>query len=488
MFSDRRPLYACAAALGVALGWPRLPAAAPVDAPGEAFSAARALRHIEAWAVRPRPRGSAEQVRVLAALESTFAEAGFEVSRQGRPGLVNLIVRAPGAGDDGVWLVAHSDSVPAGPGAADDGLGLGVLAEVARAVGPHPRLHLLVTDGEEEGLYGAEAFVAAGTVAPQLLINVEARGTEGPAYMFQTSGPAAPLLDAWSAAGCSAQATSLAKVVYDQLPNDTDFTVFREAGWWGYDFALIGGAWRYHTREDTPANLDPRSVQMVGDCVLGLTRQWLDRPREGEGRRVYAQVAGHTVALGPAAIQVLGALVLVVNGRPPRSWGVVGGLAVWVLALLVAGAAGLAALLGAAAAWPGFLVAVAEVPGPEPLYAAAAVIGVAALAGGAALARRFAGGAWGWDAAAVGVATLAAILAPEAGYALLPGAWAAVAARRGWWPGVALAGFAAAALLTPVVYAIFPALTSRMLPVLAVLPVVLFAWVPGVLRKDATPG
>ncbi len=34
------------------------------------------------------------------------------------------------------------------------------------------------------------------------------------------------------------------------LANSTDFTVFKEANWMGLNFALIGGAHRYHTLED----------------------------------------------------------------------------------------------------------------------------------------------------------------------------------------------------------------------------------------------
>src|SRR5205814_2062102 len=47
----------------------------------------------------------------------------------------------------------------------------------------------LVTDGEEAGLLGAEAFVADGDAAKKVaaVINVDSRGTSGASYMFETS-------------------------------------------------------------------------------------------------------------------------------------------------------------------------------------------------------------------------------------------------------------------------------------------------------------
>ncbi len=479
-------------ALGVAVGWPRLPSAESADAPADRFSAGRAMAHIQAWARAPRPSGSAEHERVLTSLEAALLDLGFDVRRQPAPGLTNLVASAPGAGNEGVWLVAHSDSAPGAPGAADDGLGLGVLVETARALGPHPRLHLLITDGEERGLLGAEAFLAAADApTPQLLINVEARGTEGPAYMFQTAGASVPLLDAWQASGCGAQATSLARVVYEQMPNDTDFTAFRKAGWWGYDFALLHGASRYHTAEDTPENLDPRSVQQVGDCVLGLSGAWLDTPREGQGARVYGQAAGVTIVAPPWGVQLAGVLPLLALRRPERWSRALAGAAAWGFAVIAAAALGLGLLFVLIGAWPGFLDRPAEVEGALPVYLAAFLLATLTMAMAWWLAHRIHGrdATWGWRATGIVLAAGAAVAVPEAGYILVPGAFAGALAMRGHSKLAAMAALAAGLLLGPVGVAIYPALTTRLLPVLLVLPVLLLPWMaaPLATRSPAPP-
>lgn len=476
-----------AACLGATLNWPRLPVAAGIDAPPERFSAARALRHVGAWANAPRPAGSRRHAEVVDSIETELHSLGFEVERQTIGPLINLVASAPGDGPGGVWLVAHSDSVAAGPGAADDGLGLGVLVETTRALsldGPRHGLHVLITDGEEAGLLGASAFVAAAPRAPRVAINVEARGTEGPAYMFQTAGDSAQVLDAWERSGCDAQATSLARTVYDQLPNDTDFTVLREAGWWGYDFALLGGAWRYHTPEDTPENLDPRSVQQVGDCVLGLATAWVGRVGEvgsgdefrsppriwPEAPMAYAQVLGRTVVAPGWVVSALGVAPALLLPRPD-------GRALRGLAALLAGlgatAAASALVLGAAVfLWPGFTVPTAEIPGPRPLYFAAFFLGLA----GCWLGRRLSAGGWGPDGPAILLASIVACVSPLAGYILLPGAWVAGLRLRGFQRTAMLPAFIAGLCLGPLYSAIYPALTTRMLPVLAVLPVLTLGW------------
>lgn len=462
-----------AAALGATLAWPRLPTARGVETPGREFSAARALTHVAAWSTAPRPVGSVRHDEVVQLLATELESQGFVVERQ-RPGdLQNLVASAPGAAQDGVWLVAHSDSVAEGPGAADDGLGLGVITEVSRALsldGVPVRLHVLFTDGEEAGLRGAEAFVRTAPAAERLAINIDARGDQGPAYMFQVAGPSSAMLDGWQASGCTAQATSLARTVYDLLPNDTDFTVLQRAGWNGYNLALIGGAHRYHSAEDTVANLDPRSVQHVGDCVLALARTWLDRTPTADARSfAYAQAGPWTWVLPTWVIRALGVVVLATSRSRPSLRGAAIGASI-ALATLVAGVL----LQGVAVAlWPGFTAPVAEIPNAWRLIVPAFGIGVV----GCVAWRRWAGGEV-VDSFTVAFGGLAAMGMPTAGYLLLPGA--AVSAVRSRHAVFALLpAFLAGITLGPFYAGIGEALTSRMLPLLAVLPVMTVGWVFG---------
>src|SRR6185437_15323313 len=69
----------------------------------------------------------------------------------------------PGQGN-AIVMMAHYDSVPAGPGASDDQSGVATILESIRALkasrggSKHP-IVALFTDGEEAGLLGANAFL-----------------------------------------------------------------------------------------------------------------------------------------------------------------------------------------------------------------------------------------------------------------------------------------------------------------------------------------
>ena len=107
----------------------------------------------------------------------------------------------------------------------------------------------LFTDGEEAGLLGATAFVddphwrdVAGVV-----INVEARGSNGQSFLFQTSPGDAGLIDLYARNAPRPATSSLYGEIYKILPNDTDLTPFLKAGLTGYNFAFVGEVAHYHT-------------------------------------------------------------------------------------------------------------------------------------------------------------------------------------------------------------------------------------------------
>ena len=64
--------------------------------------------------------------------------------------------------------------------------------------------------------------------------------------------------------------------IYKIMPNDTDMTIFKQAGMAGLNFAFSAGIAYYHTAEDTPVNLDPHTLQHQGENALAMTR-WLGR-------------------------------------------------------------------------------------------------------------------------------------------------------------------------------------------------------------------
>lgn len=110
---------------------------------------------------------------------------------------------------------------------------------------------VLLTDGEERGLLGTQAFVADDPLraTPLVVLNWEARGTSGPSLLFQTAPGNARLVQAYAAAAPHPAGDSSLAAAYEFLPNDTAFTEFLDAGRPGLNVAFIGDPARYHTAQ-----------------------------------------------------------------------------------------------------------------------------------------------------------------------------------------------------------------------------------------------
>ena len=260
-----------------------------------AFPTADARALVAELARAPHPLGSAEHARVAGLIEDRIREAGLEPVRQqvlvSEPvawgGVVraanvrNVMTRLPGSGGGAtVLLMAHYDTVQTSPGAADDSAGvaalLTTLAEMAAGPTPANDLIFLFTDAEEPGLFGARAFVQEHPWADEvdLVINFEARGSEGPSVMFETGPGTGALVADFASVALDPVAASYSYDVYRHLPNDTDFSVFRDAGVPGFNFAFIGGSRRYHSRLDTPEGLSGRSLAHHGAHARLLARHF----------------------------------------------------------------------------------------------------------------------------------------------------------------------------------------------------------------------
>lgn len=274
----------------------RPPAARPTTAPAAEFSAERAFQQVEAIAQGPHPVGSPANDEVREHLLTTLRGlslspevqdtvsiegAGLSASAGGA-GLArvrNVVAQIPGTGSTGrIFLVAHYDSAQVAPGGNDDAAGTSTILEVARALTAGPRLRndvvLVLTDGEEACLCGAKAFVDQHPLARDggVVLNLEARGSSGPAIMFETSAGNAGLVGAYAHAA-KPVGTSFAVEIYRLLPNDTDFTPFRESGFAGMNAAYIDGAAVYHAPTDVPAAMDRDSLQHHGANTLAVTRE-----------------------------------------------------------------------------------------------------------------------------------------------------------------------------------------------------------------------
>jgi hypothetical protein len=247
-----------------------------------------------------------------------FACNGFERAPVVACARVRNVVATIGSGRPGPHLlvVAHHDSSPVGPGAADDGIGIAALLETAsllNGVELSRPVTFLITDGEEVGLLGARAFLERNPLAARVdaVVNLEARGTTGPAIMFETSRPNGSALAAFRSD--RPVANSLTADFYRLIPNSTDVALFDERPWTILNFAIIGNETRYHSAGDTLDALDRRSVQHMGDQVFATVRHLATRGTPAAaGERHYVDIAGHALLVVPAMLSfvLLGILVV----------------------------------------------------------------------------------------------------------------------------------------------------------------------------------
>ncbi|HET8818324.1 MAG TPA: M20/M25/M40 family metallo-hydrolase, partial [Xanthomonadaceae bacterium] len=264
------------------------PAPLPHDVPATVFSASRAMDVLQRVLgdERPHPTGSAANAAVRDRIVNELAALGLQPEVRARfscnwrhcATVENILARLPGESPgQAVLLSAHYDSVAAGPGASDDGAGVAALIEVVRALQAGPPLPrdvwVLLNDGEELGLLGAEAFARSPEFQRiATVVNLEARGTSGASLLIETQQGNAGVIDAVRESLARPAGSSLDYEIYKTLPNDTDFTVYRKAGLAGTNFAWARDPARYHTPLDDLAHLDAGSLQHHGDNTLGMVR------------------------------------------------------------------------------------------------------------------------------------------------------------------------------------------------------------------------
>ena len=287
------------------------PAAVSANAGTSEFSSGRAIKHLQAITKQPHPSGSNEHAAVreyiVAALKSYGVEPEIQtatVVNQQRDLLVagtvrNVIAKLQGTENSkAVLITGHYDTTPQASGASDDGAAVVAMLESVRALKTGPPLKndviFLFTDAEEEGLLGANGFMANHPLARDvgLVLNFEARGNGGPSIMFETSNNNGWLIPEFAKAAPHPVANSLSYEIYKRLPNTTDFTVFKNHGLNGLNFAYIDGLSRYHTSLDNIQQINEGSLQHHGSYLLALARHFgnLDLRQIRSANAVYFDV------------------------------------------------------------------------------------------------------------------------------------------------------------------------------------------------------
>lgn len=377
-----------------------LPTPKPVDSDPASFSADRTKQLIDTFADEPHSvLHTQAHARTRDEIVAMFRDLGYQpeihsdpmplsglgnlsysqasVDALSRLNTENIVVRVPGKSADTMMLTAHYDSavtftqnndgaidleLNASSGAADDGYGVASIIETLRAIKtdgrmPERSLLIVITDAEELGLMGARnemLYHRADYDNVDLIVNIEARGTSGPAVMFETSDANAGATDFFLKNSPRPFATSLMPAVYRMMPNGTDLSIYLKEGFAGLNFAAIGNSENYHAASDSPAYSDLTSLQHYGDQVLGLTRAWSfdqDTPQltDGQDRVFFPVFSGFTVHYPATAGVILGvvaiALAAAATVRQARKvrWSRVAGTA-WGLTWRVAVSAGAAFL------------------------------------------------------------------------------------------------------------------------------------------------
>jgi hypothetical protein len=291
MQTTTRAIAIALAVIIAAIAWGSLkltepPAVVPASEGDKKFSAERALTFLKEISKEPHAGGTPAHDIVRDYIFGYCKEMGLETELMDLTGLVaysssitagraqNILARIKGSRSDKTILVmSHYDSQPNTPGAGDDGVGVAAMMESIRLLKTQPTLAndvlFLFTDLEECGLLGAEAFVdkyeKLDSIA--LVINLEARGNSGAGFTFEFSDFNGWMMREYRKAIERPFANSFAYEIYKLMPNDTDFSMFRNTNASGFNTALLYGYAYYHSMMDRVENLDLRSLQHLGDIL-----------------------------------------------------------------------------------------------------------------------------------------------------------------------------------------------------------------------------
>ncbi len=256
------------------------------------FSAERAWTHVDMLATKlgRRVTGTEPAARAADYIESQLRSLGVESVRQVASGRLrldattyvyhrvqNVLARVPGTSARAILVSVHYDSGVEGPGAGDNALNVAAALEIVRATAaggvPLNTMIFNFNEGEELGLLGAAAFMEhpwSRDVAA--FINLDASGPSGRQLLLQVTPGHDDLLEAYAASARYPHGTVLAQEIFQALPLDTDYHVYREAGLGGIDLAPYGDGYAYHTSLDRTERLSPRTLQESGENILALLR------------------------------------------------------------------------------------------------------------------------------------------------------------------------------------------------------------------------
>lgn len=200
-----------------------------------------------------------------------------------------------------ILIIAHYDSRYSQPmphcdtvwsyGAADDGYGLGITLEALKQALSyreqwHQGVKILFTDAEEVGMMGMKSMWEKNRDKFEnigLAINIEARGPWGPALLFETSAGNERVMELYAKTSKSPFSYSLTTVVYNYMPNFTDFSIIKDEIP-GLNFSTIADINHYHTNLDNIDNVNPKTIQHYGSQIAPIIKEYLCNDKYADKR------------------------------------------------------------------------------------------------------------------------------------------------------------------------------------------------------------
>lgn len=242
--------------------------------------------------------------------------------------IVHIPANSPEPTGEALMFMGHTDSVPMGQGASDDGVPVATMLEairhytqkMAQGYTISNDLVFCFVNGEEFGLYGSEAFMEEFTGFHQVVkrirfgTNLESRGTSGTLIMFETAANNYNTVKLFSGINKNVFTCSIATMIYDMMPNGTDFSNFKDA-YQGLNFANLGGGENYHTQNDDVANLGTSYLSqnaMIVDAILDkLANYDLDRLHDAKESAIFfSYLNAATVVYSRTTAYILAAVLL----------------------------------------------------------------------------------------------------------------------------------------------------------------------------------
>ncbi len=303
----------------------RAPKPPLVTLQNEEFSISNAFHHVQNIAQKPHSMATKEHARVRSYIINELLKIGLDTLTQSTTAFYDFrggvsagyvhnvfgILKGKGKGKS-VLVTAHYDSQPHTLGAADDGAAIAAMLEAARALKNAEPLEqdviFLFSDGEESGLFGAKAFAEQHPLAKKvgIVLNLEARGSSGPSYMFEVSNENGWIMKEFRKGVKHKVTSSLAYEVYKTMSNNSDFTIYKDYGYSGFNAAFIEDFVNYHNITDNPENLSKRSLYHHGSYIMDICKHFgnINLENTKAPDLVYFNLAGFSFISYPQSLNI----------------------------------------------------------------------------------------------------------------------------------------------------------------------------------------